>query len=284
MKTILASLFCIIVALGWATHLRAQESPLTPDEMMRRLGGDPDKARAEAEKRALTMRTPEEEANDFRAMQITTTLTDNIIANISSDDPLLLSLYTNRIGTGSGVSNEQAWFSIVDRDIRRRPEAKDLFQKIFQETNRHARRLHAMRWLAGNPDLPWGNDIMEKAIKLYRADPSKWEHAETRMLCELVRARGNESHLEFLDEINAKGIGDNGAASTIRRRLDQTGKGKTAKIAAPNIAPDSKQPPLLPPPTAHLTQQEADHQLYWLAGGVLVILIGFWLWQRICRP
>ncbi|HBJ82608.1 MAG TPA: hypothetical protein DDZ88_01780 [Verrucomicrobiales bacterium] len=280
MRSILTPIFCIIVTLIHVGSILAQGPPVLTDEMMRRLGGDPDKSRADAAERALQTRTPEEVANDNRAMEMSDTLTDEIITNIPSSDPLLLALYTNRIGTGSGVSNESPWLLVVDRDIRRRPEAKTLFQTIFRTTNRHGRRFYVMNWLAGNADVPWGNDIMEEAIKLYQTDPSTWEYADVGVLCRLIQVRGNESHLVFLDEVNA-GIGDNGAGRSLRRRLEQAGKARTAQAEAPTAGARST-PPLQ---TNQPARPQAENvRIYWLAGGVLVTLVGFLLWRRMRQP
>jgi hypothetical protein len=279
MKPILTRFFCIIVILSCVVPVWAQERALTMDEMIRRLGGDPDKARADAAKRALKSPTPEEKANYARAIEMSASLTDDIIANIPSSDPLLLALYANCIGTRGG--NEHPWVSVVDRDIRRRPEAEALFQPLFRKTNLYESRFNVMRWLASNVDVPWGNDIMEEAIKLYRADPSKWEYGEVLTLCGLIMVRGNESHLEFLDELKAKGVGDNGAARWIRRRLEQAGDPQTAKAAALTVVPMSALPHQTNPSARQLA---GSNQIYWMASGVLVVLAGFGLWWRMRKP
>jgi hypothetical protein len=168
---------------------------------------------------------------------------------------------------------------VVDRDIRRRPDAKALFQTIFQKTNRLGRRFYVMRWLAANADVPWGNDIMEEAIKSYRADPSKWDSGEAAILCRLVVVRGLEAHLEFLAELDAKGIGDGGTAWTIRRRLKQTGEPQTAKASAMIVAPMSALPHQTNPSALPLA---GSNQIYWMAGGLLVLVAaGLWLWSRM---
>ena len=264
-----------IIAISYAGSISAQTPPILTDEMMRHLGGDPNKARADAAERALQTRTTKEVVNDDRAWEISDTLTDEIITNIPSSDPLVLSLYWNRIGTGSGVSSEFPWLLVVDRDIRRRPEAQALFQTLFRSTRRYGNRFYVLNWLAGNADVLWGSDLMEEGIKLYRADPSKLEYADVHALCRLIQIHGNESHLEFLDEVNA-GIGDNGAGRSLRRRL-QAAKGKThssIELAPPSVSPPKSSQNTKPKPvTQAQSSSSKEHSASTLWSIIIVFIV-----------
>lgn len=146
-------------------------------------------------------------------------LTDEAIRELSSHDPVLVMLYRLRLSTGAGVGNSYPWLQVVDRDIRARPEAKEIFLTLFSHPRGQSLRTAALRWLSTNQDVTWGRDFMEKVIKLYQKDWKDWENVDSRWLCVLLRVHGNESHIEFLNFVKQTRGDDLGASDFIRRRL-----------------------------------------------------------------
>ena len=236
MKSILKTVFCMALTWQGCGRAWAQQPPVMTDEVIRMLGGDPDKSRAEAAKNSLKLATPEEVATDIRVHRMEDTLTDDTIRRISSADPVLLGLYMSRTAAGQESYSKYPWLEVVDRDIRRRPEAKALLRAQVLTPTRPTRRLSILNWLAANPDVPWGNEIMEDAMLLHRAEPDKWQHSEIWGLCRLIQVRGDESHLAFLDEVHTKSGSDHGAATRLRRRLDEE---KKKGLLPPRSTPDS---------------------------------------------
>ena len=192
-------------AILFATAANGQ-TQLT-DDIIRKLGGDPEKLRQEAAERAKAAPSPEEVAMTERARAMVSTLTDQQMGSLLSKDPLIRKLYEERFGMVGHTQVEPSWAVVIDRDIKRRAEAPAILREILEAELKSKSHHTPLRWLEVNLDVEWADGIMESALQSYRNAPEEWDYGAVALLSRLVATRGNESHLSFFDELDKRDPG-----------------------------------------------------------------------------
>lgn len=270
--------FAVVMACANIVSGQTQMS----DEMIRKLGGDPVALREEALKRQKEAPSAEDVALRERAATMAETITDEKMASLTSDDPLVRALYERRLRLINHTTTPILWTQVIDRDIRRRKEAPALFEQIFESEHDAGGRLTSLEWLDVNRDVEWGNSIMEAAINSYRANPQKWGYSVT-VLRRLVAGRGNESHLAFFDLLDKTEFGSGNDRGFLEHRIKMA-KEKTTPAASSTkpITPGTQ----LPKPTQQVPLGQTQRQrkenstrsTEWGVGAVTVIAAIGLLW------
>ena len=271
----------LIFAITLISCQLANGQPQLTDDMIRRLGGDPVALREQESKRQKEAPNPEEVALQERAADMAKTITPVQIASLRSDDPLLTALYAYRVGWIDDA--KLSWAPVIDQDVRQRKEAAQLMKSIFLTGRQHSIRINVMWWLDKHRDVKWGDEIMEEAIKLYRADPKKWDYSGVTMLRRLVAGRGNESHLPFFDELDKTEFGSGNDRGFLEHRIEiakekATSESSTKKAVFPiSQLPKPTHPTSLGQGQKQPPSNEAN-RIEWLAVVVVVIVAGGLAW------
>lgn len=147
------SQFCIL-GLILCQGAAAQSPPPLTDDIIRRLGGDPEANREAARKRALESPTPEELAMLQRAKDMVETITAEEMSSLRSDDPVLAALYVYRVGVMEHPT--RPWTKVIDNDLRQRKEAMQVIKSIFLTSRLPGTRPGVLQWLSEHLDVPWG--------------------------------------------------------------------------------------------------------------------------------
>jgi hypothetical protein len=112
-------------------------------------------------------------------------------------------------------------------------------KQVLLADSRPNERFYVLDWLDRHPDVEFADELMEEAIRLYRADPSKWDYSSRGILSRLVAGRGNASHLAFFDELEKAGVGEGNERLYLENRL-----AKMKQKPPPGVpAPPETQPP-----------------------------------------
>lgn len=191
------------------------------DDMIKRLGGDPVALREQEMKRQKEAPSSLETALQERVASLAESITDETMASLSSSDPLLSALYVHGMGWTNASPKPIAWVEVINRDMQRRKDAPQLVEAFFREKKKPSIRYTVMEWLDKHRDVKWADEIMNEAIKLYRADPREWDYSGVAMLRRLVAGRGNESHLPFFDELDKTEFGSGDDRDRLKLRIER---------------------------------------------------------------
>ncbi len=195
----------------------AQEPVLT-DEILRRLGGDPEARRAAIAKRAAEEMNSADRLLTEQAKEMAKNLKDPAaLIALQSEDPLLLEVYAYRMYEAYG--KPPPWALIVDIDIRQRPAAAKLMGELIRKYDRPGLRYGVLSWLLTHPDVVWNKAVMEEAVRDCLADPTKWDHEERYCLQSAVAAFGDDSHDAVFDQLEKAGVAIGSDRMKLKARL-----------------------------------------------------------------
>lgn len=127
-------------------------------------------------------------------------LTDAQIVLLNNDDPLLIKLYAQRM---SGPDGSISWVKVVDQDVLRRTDSWKLLSRLIEAPIHPPNRAAAIVWVANHPELPGARNILEQAIRLFKAE--QFRLAELDIMPRIVESLGDASHLVLFDEFTKAG-------------------------------------------------------------------------------